>query len=268
MALSPELRQKLVTLTASIVDFMKLHDNPYDSSAYDALAEKLQQVQQLLAVHVADGVVAVDDPEEEAPTTNSTIQKSVGNKGVNQKNDVQLVQELLNKSGASLTEDGKNGSKTIAAIKTFQRSIGHKNPDGLIEPGRGTWKALIGGKGNAGGQGSVAPGGQRGIKAVATRYGYSSDPYANQNDLNAIGNNANTLVQGKSVALSPELYTLLGIGRKSGDYINVEFPDGSIKKFQTADQTAPGLKGLRVDFFDPKGAFKSVDGKTLYVTKA
>jgi peptidoglycan hydrolase-like protein with peptidoglycan-binding domain len=56
---------------------------------------------------------------------------------------VKKVQELLNKKGASLTVDGGNGARTIAAIRAFQSSIGIQ-PDGLISPNRGTWKGLIG----------------------------------------------------------------------------------------------------------------------------
>jgi hypothetical protein len=195
------------------------------------------------------------------------ITGSVGKGGANSNADVRTVQELLNQVGGTLKVDGKIGNTTISTIKLYQESLGQSKPDGLIEPNRGTWNALASGKGNAGGRGAVAPGGQRGIKAVASRYGYIDDPYANQNDLNGIGNNGNKLTQSKSVALSPELYDLLGLGYKSGAYVNVEFPNGSIKKFQTADQTARNLRGLRVDFYDPKGKFKSVDGQPLYVTK-
>lgn len=262
MALSQELQQKLTALKASIEQFMELHKNPHDTSKYNELAKKMQKIDAYLAANNIG-----ESKTDNAPLTTKTLQGSVGKGGTNNQADVQLVQELLNKLGADVDVDGKMGNQTIATIKNYQQSIGNNNPDGLIEPGKNTWKALASGKGNAGGPGAVQPGEKRGIKAVATRYGYIDDPYANQNDLNAIGNNNNKLTQGKSVALSPELYDLLGIGYKSGAYINVEFPNGSVKKFQTADQTRRGLKGLRVDFFDPKGQFKSVDGKTLYVTK-
>lgn len=262
MALSQELQQKLAALKTSIKQFMDLHNNPHDTSQYDELAKKMQKIDAYLAANNIG-----ESETDTTPLTTKNLQGSVGKGGTNNPADVQLVQELLNKVGANVATDGKIGNQTIATIKNYQQSIGNNNPDGLIEPGKNTWKALAGGKGNAGGPGAVQPGDKRGIKAVATRYGYTDDPYANQNDLNAIGNNNNKLTQGKSVALSPELYDLLGIGYKSGAYINVEFPNGSVKKFQTADQTRRGLKGLRVDFFDPKGQFKSVDGKTLYVTK-
>ncbi len=270
MALSQELVQRLITLKASIKKFMELHNNPHDTSKYNELAAKMEKVEQLLSQHAIGTDTdngGSDNNASDTPPSTVTIQGTVGEGGANNKADVEKVQALLKKVGASITVDGKIGNQTIATIKNYQRSIGNNNPDGLIEPGKATWTALANGKGNAAGPGAVQPGEKRGIKSVATRYGFTTDKYANQNDRNGIGNNGNKLTQGKSVALSPELYDLLGIGYKSGAYINVEFPNGSVKKFQTADQTRRGLTGLRVDFYDPKGNFKSVDGKTLYVTK-
>ena len=39
---------------------------------------------------------------------------------------VKSAQEALNRNGASLTADGKMGPKTVAAIKSFQKSHGLK----------------------------------------------------------------------------------------------------------------------------------------------
>lgn len=39
---------------------------------------------------------------------------------------VKSAQEALNKNGASITADGKMGPKTVAAIKSFQKSHGLK----------------------------------------------------------------------------------------------------------------------------------------------
>jgi uncharacterized membrane protein len=61
---------------------------------------------------------------------------------------VQAVQAALNKRAhAGLVVDGKCGPKTIAAIVAFQQSIGGFQPDGLVEPGKSTARALEGGGG-------------------------------------------------------------------------------------------------------------------------
>jgi hypothetical protein len=74
-----------------------------------------------------------------------SISASVGQGGKNKPEDVQAVQTALNtKSKAGLVVDGKCGPKTIAAIKTFQQGMGKFKPDGLIEVGRATARALAG----------------------------------------------------------------------------------------------------------------------------
>ena len=99
-----------------------------------------------------------DNPTDDNPTDNNNdpvdntgtaIEKSVGDGGDNNESDVIIIQELLNKNGASLKVDGDCGAKTIAAINAFQAKMGMANPDGLISPGKGTWKALIAGGGTS-----------------------------------------------------------------------------------------------------------------------
>lgn len=70
------------------------------------------------------------------------INGSVGKGGRNAKDDVLLVQRLLKAKGSDPgVVDGVCGARTIAAIVRFQaRFFAH--PDGLVEPGRGTWKSL------------------------------------------------------------------------------------------------------------------------------
>lgn len=71
-----------------------------------------------------------------------TIQSSVGEGGVNSRDDVLLVQGLLNGKGVNAgSEDGICGPKTIAAIREFQSAF-MTSPDGLIEPGHRTWAKL------------------------------------------------------------------------------------------------------------------------------
>lgn len=72
-----------------------------------------------------------------------SISASVGSGGTNRKDDSITVQELLNKvppekGGPSppLVVDGLPWQKTQAAIRNFQRvQLGHKWPDGRVDPG-------------------------------------------------------------------------------------------------------------------------------------
>jgi len=75
------------------------------------------------------------------------IVSSVGQGGVNHADDVRIVQELLNRhrrSGqARLDVDGRCGPLTIAAIRDFQQAVvGLRTPDGRVDPGGKTIKAL------------------------------------------------------------------------------------------------------------------------------
>jgi peptidoglycan hydrolase-like protein with peptidoglycan-binding domain len=74
-----------------------------------------------------------------------SISASVGRGGKNKPEDVLAVQSALNnRAKAGLTADGKCGPKTIDAIMAFQKTLGQFKPDGLVEPGRGTSRALAG----------------------------------------------------------------------------------------------------------------------------
>lgn len=84
-----------------------------------------------------DDVVADSSSDNPLNTSATEIKASVGKKGVNNLDDVVLVQELL-----GLKKDGKSGPKTIRAIKNFQESIGLQQPDGRIDPNGFTWNAL------------------------------------------------------------------------------------------------------------------------------
>ncbi len=99
------------------------------------------------------------------PTSDSSISGSVGKGGDNNPTDVFLVKKLLNqKINAGLTEDNPNvATKTIEMIEKFQREVvGLAKPDGKIDPGGRTWKALIAGTtvtppANEGGNGQANP---------------------------------------------------------------------------------------------------------------
>src|SRR5258707_13885775 len=85
----------------------------------------------------------------------SNIGASVGKGGINNKPDVMLVQKLLNAQVQAmglpaLDEDGRIGDNTNAAIVRYQQMVlGIANPDGRIDVGGGTWKALAAGSGVA-----------------------------------------------------------------------------------------------------------------------
>jgi uncharacterized protein (TIGR02594 family) len=81
---------------------------------------------------------------------------SVGRGGVNRPQDVKAVQELINKHIGRLTPwrplvvDGRIGPLTIGAIEEFQRRIVHlSRPDGRVDPGGQTLRALQGQTGAA-----------------------------------------------------------------------------------------------------------------------
>lgn len=74
---------------------------------------------------------------------------SVGKNGANATADVRSIQALLNRhaKGAGfdrLSEDGKPGRHTLAAIVAFQKAIGMRSPDGVVDAGGRTLKALEG----------------------------------------------------------------------------------------------------------------------------
>ncbi|HEX9024204.1 MAG TPA: glycoside hydrolase family 19 protein [Geobacteraceae bacterium] len=77
------------------------------------------------------------------------ISKSVGRKGVNNRDDVKTVQILINMNIDKLTplnflaEDGRIGNITINAIEEFQRRVmSVVNPDGRVDPDGATLKRL------------------------------------------------------------------------------------------------------------------------------
>jgi len=68
---------------------------------------------------------------------------SVGRGGKNNPEDVTAVQTALNtRAKAGLPVNGKCDPATIKAIEEFQKLLGQPKPNGLIEPDRGTARAL------------------------------------------------------------------------------------------------------------------------------
>lgn len=77
------------------------------------------------------------------------MEGSVGKNADNASDDVKKVQVLLNKHAATvgfgkLSVDGKAGTNTLKAIVLFQKAIGMRSPDGVVDAGGRTLKALEG----------------------------------------------------------------------------------------------------------------------------
>ncbi|MES2442603.1 MAG: peptidoglycan-binding domain-containing protein [Pseudomonadota bacterium] len=85
----------------------------------------------------------------------ASISASVGSGGVNKVADVSAVQKLLNKylaahDGPPLATGGTIDPGTLLAIQSYQKDVaGIASPDGRIDPGGKTWKALDAGQGFA-----------------------------------------------------------------------------------------------------------------------
>ena len=70
------------------------------------------------------------------------IKASVGRGGINRPEDVGIVQAFLNAGQRThLSVDKRCGSKTVAAIISFQREF-LRHPDGRVDPGGLTWQRL------------------------------------------------------------------------------------------------------------------------------
>ena len=97
----------------------------------------------------------------------TNIGASVGKGGVNNKDDVTIVQHLLNGHVIAmglpiLDEDGRIGDNTNDAIVRYQQMVmGLANPDGRIDVGGGTWKSLAAGAAVTPPPAPAAPGGAR-----------------------------------------------------------------------------------------------------------
>lgn len=75
------------------------------------------------------------------------LKNSVGKKGINNRDDVELVQIALNRAiqfpFRLLSVDKLVGKKTIGAIESFQKQVlKFSRPDGLIDVNGKTWQAL------------------------------------------------------------------------------------------------------------------------------
>jgi hypothetical protein len=72
------------------------------------------------------------------------ISKSVGIGGSNEIADVKTIQTLLKQKNVYSGQiTGDCDAATIASIKSFQKSIGFATPDGLVSPGKKTFRRLV-----------------------------------------------------------------------------------------------------------------------------
>ena len=91
-----------------------------------------------------------DDPN--APKGNDPIKKSVGKKGVNDKEDVVTVQQILKTRWGygNIGITGVLDNATQNAITNFQRETTNtRNPDGRVDAGGNSWRQLKTGKGSS-----------------------------------------------------------------------------------------------------------------------
>ena len=87
----------------------------------------------------------VKDAGGAAGGAGNAIHASVGEGGANEQSDSLVVKQLLIQAGYDLTVTPAVGPKTIGYIREFQKKLGFKHPDGLVEPGGTTFKGLTGG---------------------------------------------------------------------------------------------------------------------------
>jgi peptidoglycan hydrolase-like protein with peptidoglycan-binding domain len=76
-----------------------------------------------------------------------TLTGSVGKNGANRPDDIKVIQTLLNRHAPAagfdrISEDARFGANTLKAIVAFQKAIGLRTPDGVVDPGGRTLKAL------------------------------------------------------------------------------------------------------------------------------
>lgn len=105
--------------------------------AVDEIKDDVSDVASSVAQVVGEAAGAVDDPAVAAGSGSFPLGGSVGHKGENAANDVRAVQAAL-----GIPADGDCGPKTIAAIKAFQKQMGQAKPDGRVDAGGATERAL------------------------------------------------------------------------------------------------------------------------------
>ena len=172
--ITPKHKQELMDMTEGSKRFLKVGSCMFQDGKFNfvmeepiaGLARKLQASIKNLTGKKLPIVIGSETAEEEEeqsgtegnrPLENATnpdlpqprggglaISGSVG-RGENLPQDVMAVQTALNnRMKAGLNVDGKCTPQTIAAIEAFQKNLGQFKPDGRVDPGRGSARALAG----------------------------------------------------------------------------------------------------------------------------
>ncbi len=110
------------------------------ASGLAAAAAKAAAVAAGAAAGVAKKAAEAVDDAAAGLTRSFPLRGSVGRGGKNEKGDVGVVQRAL-----GIAADGQCGPQTIAAIDAFQRTLGQAKPDGRVDAGGATERALAGG---------------------------------------------------------------------------------------------------------------------------
>jgi peptidoglycan hydrolase-like protein with peptidoglycan-binding domain len=137
-----QIQDKATNLLASI------EKNPFFSAEQrkkveEALAQILSKRQTLLKQKAE----LEKQPPAPEPRDPNKLYDTVGKGGKNDSDDVKLIQTLLNKrTGSKLKVDGDCGPATRKAINDFQQRVFNGYCDGLISPGKDTFKWLTNGK--------------------------------------------------------------------------------------------------------------------------
>jgi len=136
-----EVLKKLSNLKQLIQKYNQLLDKVEDTDAYQTLTQKLSKLEVVIQqAEEQPTATATARTAKETKPLKKEIDASVGEGGVNNEDDVRVVQSLL-----EITPTGECDTATISAIKKLQLSIGFKKPDGRVDVGGGTWKALVDG---------------------------------------------------------------------------------------------------------------------------
>jgi peptidoglycan hydrolase-like protein with peptidoglycan-binding domain len=173
--ITPKHKQELMDMTEGSKRFLKVGSCMFQDGKFNfvmdepitGLARKLQASIKNFTGKKLPIVVGSETAEEEEEQSGAEVKRplenaanpvlpkprggglaisgSVGRGGKNLPQDVMAVQTALNnRIKAGLNVDGKCTPQTIAAIETFQKNLGQFKPDGRVDPGRGSARALAG----------------------------------------------------------------------------------------------------------------------------